>query len=325
MTGIFAAASAIVVALSTVAGTGAIAADYPTRPVNLIVAFTPGGPSDVLARIVGRQLEKLLGQAFVIDNRPGGAGNIAAEIVARAAPDGYTLLMGNNGLLATNQSLFKKLNFDGQKDFAPISLIGLQPNILVVNPKLAINSMAELIAYAKANPGKLNYANSGFGAAAHMSAELFKSEAKVDIVSVSYKGAAPALQDLIAGHVQVMFATSASVVGFLKAGTLRPLAVTTLKRFSLMPELPTVAELGLPGFDATTWHGLVAPAGTPRDVIATLNRATVQALRDPDTLRQLHDLGVEVNSSTPEEFAAYIRSEIPKWAAVVKASGAQVE
>jgi len=325
MTGIFAAASAIVVALCTVAGTGAIAADYPTRPVNLIVAFTPGGPSDVLARIIGRQLEKLLGQTFVIDNRPGGAGNIAAEIVAHAAPDGYTLLMGNNGLLATNQSLFKKLNFDGQKDFAPISLIGSQPNILVVNPKLGINSMAELITYAKANPGKLNYANSGFGAAAHLSAELFKSEAKVDIVSVSYKGAAPALQDLIAGHVQVMFATSASVVGFLKAGTLRPLAVTTLKRFSLMPDLPTVAELGLPGFDATTWHGLVAPAGTPRDVIATLNRATVQALRDPDTLRQLHDLGVEVNSSTPEEFAAYIKSEIPKWAAVVKASGAQVE
>jgi len=301
------------------------AADYPARPVNLIVAFTPGGPSDVLARIVGRQLEKILGQAFVIDNRPGGAGNIAAEIVARAAPDGYTLLMGNNGLLATNQSLFKKLNFDGVKDFAPISLIGSQPNILVVNPKLAVNTMAELIAYAKANPGKLNYANSGFGAAAHMSAELFKSEAKVDIVSVSYKGAAPALQDLIAGHVQLMFATSASVVGFLRAGTLRPLAVTTLKRFSLMPELPTVAELGLPGFDATSWHGLVAPASTPRGVIDTLNRATVQALKDADTLRQLHDLGVEVSASTPEEFAAYIRSEIPKWAAVVKASGAQVE
>jgi tripartite-type tricarboxylate transporter receptor subunit TctC len=325
MTGVFAAAFSLVVALGAGVATCAIAADYPTRPVNLIVAFTPGGPSDVLARIVGHQLERLLGQPFVIDNRPGGAGNIAAETVAHAAPDGYTLLMGNNGLLATNQSLFKKLNFDGERDFAPISLIGSQPNILVVNPKLGINSMAELIAYAKANPGKLNYANSGFGAAAHLSAELFKSEAKVDIVSVSYKGAAPALQDLIAGHVQVMFATSASVVGFLKAGTLRPLAVTTLKRFSLMPELPTVAELGLPGFDATTWHGLVAPASTPRDVIATLNRATVQALRDPDTLRQLHDLGVEVSSSTPEEFAAYIKSEIPKWAAVVKASGAQVE
>ena len=325
MTRILAILVAITATLSPCLDTRAIAADYPTRPVNLIVAFTPGGPSDVLARIIGRQLEKILGQTFVIDNRPGGAGNIAAETVAHAAPDGYTLLMGNNGLLATNQSLFKKLNFDGEKDFAPISLIGSQPNILVVNPKPGINSMAELISYAKANPGKLNYANSGFGAAAHLSAELFKSDAKVDIVSVSYKGAAPALQDLIAGHVQVMFATSASVVAFLKAGTLRPLAVTTLKRFSLMPELPTVAELGLPGFDATTWHGLVAPAGTPRDVIATLNRATVQALRDPDTLRQLHDLGVEVNSSTPEEFAAYIKAEIPKWAAVVKASGAQVE
>jgi tripartite-type tricarboxylate transporter receptor subunit TctC len=318
---------AVAVAVATGAGiaTQALAADYPTRPVSLIVAFTPGGPSDVLARIIGRQMEKVLGQPFVIDNRPGGAGNIAAETVAHAAPDGYTLLMGNNGLLATNQSLFKKLNFDGAKDFAPISLIGSQPNVLVVNPKLPIATMAELIAYAKANPGKLNYATSGFGTAAHLSAELFKSSAKVDLVPVSYKGAAPALQDLIAGHVQVMFATSASVVGFLKSGTLRPLAVTTLKRFSLMPELPTVAELGLPGFDATTWHGLVAPAGTPRDVIDTLNRATVQTLKDADTLRQLRDIGVEVAASSPEEFGAYIRSEIPKWAAVVKASGAQVE
>ncbi len=303
----------------------AMADGYPSRPVTLIVAFTPGGPSDVLARIIGRQMEKVLGQPFVIDNRPGGAGNIAAETVARAVPDGYTLLMGNNGLLATNQSLFKKLTFDGARDFAPISLIGSQPNVLVVNPGFPAATMAELIAYAKANPGKLNYASSGFGTAAHLSAELFKAAAGVDLVPVAYKGAAPALQDLIAGHVQLMFATSASVVAFLKAGTLRPLAVTTLKRFSLMPDLPTVAELGLPGFDATTWHGLVAPAGTPREVIETLNSATIETLRDAGTLRQLHDLGVEVSASTPEEFAAYIRSEIPKWAAVVKASGAQVE
>lgn len=317
---------AVFAAVAAVCGTAAaVAADYPSHPVTLVVAFTPGGPSDVLARIVGRQLEKILGHPFVIDNRPGGAGNIAAEAVAHAPTDGYTLLMGNNGLLATNQSLFKRLNYDAVNDFAPISLIGSQPNILVVNPKFPVTSMAELIAYAKAHPGTLNYANSGFGAAAHLSAELFKSEAKVDIVSVSYKGAAPALQDLIAGHVQLMFATSASVVGFLKAGTLRPLAVTTLKRFSLMPDLPTVAELGLPGFDATTWHGLVAPAGTPRDVVETLNRAMVQALADPDAVRQLHDLGVEVGSSTPEEFAAYIKAEIPKWAAVVKTSGAQIE
>jgi tripartite-type tricarboxylate transporter receptor subunit TctC len=305
-------ALALALTLSGLLPPRAVAAEYPTRPVSLLVAFTPGGPSDVLARIIGRQLEKILGQPFVIDNRPGGSGNIAAETVAHASPDGYTLLMGNNGLLATNQSLFKKIAFDGEKDFAPISLIGSQPNILVVNPKLGINSMADLIAYAKANPGKLNYANSGFGTAAHLSAELFKSQAKVDIVSVSYKGSAPALQDLIGGHVQVMFATSASVVAFLKAGTLRPLAVTTLKRFSLMPELPTVAELGLPGFDATTWHGLVAPAGTPKETIATLNRAMVQALADGETVRQLHDLGVEVGSSTPEAFAAYIKSEIPK-------------
>jgi tripartite-type tricarboxylate transporter receptor subunit TctC len=316
-------ASAFAVLAIVCAGTS-VAAEYPARPVNLVVAFTPGGPSDVLARILGRQLDKILGQTFVVENRPGGAGNIAAEAVARAAPDGYTLLMGNNGLLATNQSLFKKLNFDAEKDFAPISLIGSQPNILVVNPALGINTMGELIAYAKARPGKLNYGHSGYGAAAHLSAELFKSEAKLDIVSVSYKGAAPALQDLIAGQVQLMFATSASVVGFLQAGTLKPLAVTTLKRFSLMPELPTVAE-SLPGFDATTWHGVVAPAATPKPIVATLNRAIVQALAQPETLKQLHDLGVEVGSSTPEEFAAYIKSEIPKWAAVVKASGAQVE
>jgi tripartite-type tricarboxylate transporter receptor subunit TctC len=316
-------ASVFAVLAMVCAGTS-FAAEYPARPVNFVVAFTPGGPSDVLARILGRQLDKILGQTFVVENRPGGAGNIAAEAVARAAPDGYTLLMGNNGLLATNQSLFKKLNYDAEKDFAPISLIGSQPNILVVNPALGINTMGELIAYAKAHPGKLNYGHSGYGAAAHLSAELFKSEAKVDIVSVSYKGAAPALQDLIAGQVQLMFATSASVVGFLQAGTLKPLAVTTLKRFSLMQDLPTVAE-SLPGFDATTWHGVVAPAATPKPIVATLNRAIVQALAQPETLKQLHDLGVEVGSSTPEEFAAYIKSEIPKWAAVVKASGAQVE
>ncbi len=317
---------AFLAGLAVMAGAApAEAAGYPSHPVTLIVAFTPGGPSDVLARIIGRQMEKVLGQPFVIDNRPGGAGNIAAETVVHAAPDGYTLLMGNNGLLAANQSLFRKLSFDGARDFAPVSLIGSQPNVLVVSPGFPAATMAELIAYAKANPGKLNYASSGFGTAAHLSAELFKAVAGVDLVQVSYKGAAPALQDLIAGHVQVMFATSASVVGLIKAGALRPLAVTTLTRFSLMPDLPTVAESGLQGFEAVTWHGLVAPAGTPRDVIDALNRATVETLSDADTLRQLHDIGVEVAASTPEEFAAHIRSEIPKWAAVVKASGAQVE
>ena len=300
------------------------AADYPTRPVTLVVAFTPGGPSDVLSRLVGKQLEKILHQSFVIENRPGGAGNIAAESVARARPDGYTLLMGNNSILATNGALFAKLNYNAEKDFAPISMVGTQPNILVVHPSVPVHTVGELIALAKEKPGQLNYGNSGLGAAAHLSAELFKSEAHVNIVGITYKGAAPALQDVIAGRVQVMFATSASVVGHIKAGLVRSIAVTTLKRFSLMPDLPTVAET-LPGFDATTWHGLVAPAGTPPDVIETLHRATVAALNDPETRKRLADLGVEVAPNSPQEFAAYIKSEIPKWTAVVKAAGARLE
>jgi tripartite-type tricarboxylate transporter receptor subunit TctC len=300
------------------------AASYPTHPVTLVVAFTPGGPSDVLARIVGRGLEKTLHQPVVIENRPGGSGNIAAEYVAHAAPDGYVLLMGNNGILATNNSLFKNLKYDGAKDFAPISMVGTQPNILVVHPSVPAHSVAELIALAKKEPGKLNYGNSGFGAAAHLSAELFKSAAHVDLVSINYKGAAPALQDVIAGRVQVMFATSASVMGHIRAKLVRPLAVTTAQRFSLLPDLPTVAET-LPGFDATTWHGLVAPTGTPPDVIETLHRATVAALADPATRARLADLGVEIAGTSPQEFAAYIKSEIPKWAAVIKASGAKME
>jgi tripartite-type tricarboxylate transporter receptor subunit TctC len=302
----------------------ASAADYPTRPVNLIVAFTPGGPSDVLARIIGKKLGELLGQPFVIENRPGAGGNIAAQAVARAAPDGYTLLMGNNSILATNASLYKTIGYDAEKDFAPISLIGSQANILVVNPTLPVNTMAELIALAKAKPGQLDFASSGYGAAAHLSGELFKAQAHVDIVHVAYKGAAPALQDVIAGHVQMMFATAASVVGHIKDGLVRPLAVTTPKRTAILPDIPTVAELGIPGFDATTWHGLVAPAGTPRDIIEALNRATVAALNDAATRTALSDLGVDVQSSSPAEFSDYIKAEIPKWRAVVQAAGGQL-
>ena len=301
------------------------AADYPTRPVNLLVAFTPGGPSDVLSRIVGKKLEQLLGQPFIIENRPGAGGNVAAEQVARASADGHTLLMGNNSILATNAALYKKINFDPEADFAPISLIGSQANILVVNPQLPVRTMAELIAHAKANPGKVNYASSGHGAAAHLAAELFKAEAKIDIVHVPYKGAAPALQDVIAGHVQMMFATAASVVPHIQSGQVRALAVTTLKRTAVFPELATVDELGLKGFDATTWHGLVAPSRTPKDVVATLHRATVAALADAAVRKSLGDLGVDIVGNTPEQFSAYIKAEIPKWTAIVKASGATLD
>jgi tripartite-type tricarboxylate transporter receptor subunit TctC len=312
-------------ALSVLLGANAARADYPSRPVTLIVAFTPGGPSDVLARLVGRKLEQLLGQPFVIENRPGAGGNIAAELAARAAPDGHTLLMGNNSILATNASLYKKIGYDAEKDFSPISLIGSQANILVVNPAVPAKSLAELIAVAKAQPGRLNFASSGYGAAAHLAGELFKTQAHVDIVHVAYKGAAPALQDLIAGHVQMMFATAASVVPHIKDGLVRPLAVTTLTRTAVLPEIPTVSELGIAGFDATTWHGLVAPAGTPPEIVAALHRAIVEALNDPATRKALGDLGVDIVGSSPAEFAGYIKAEIPKWSAVVKAAGARLD
>jgi tripartite-type tricarboxylate transporter receptor subunit TctC len=301
------------------------AADYPTRPVNLVVAFPPGGASDVLARLLGRKLDQILGQPFVIDNRPGAGGNVAADAVAHATPDGYTLLLGNNAILATNAALYKKVNFDAETDFAPIGLIGSQANILVVNPALPVNSMAELIALAKANPGKLNFASSGHGLAAHLAGELFKAEAKIDLVHVPYKGAAPALQDVIAGHVQMMFATASSVVSHIRDGKVRALGVTTLKRTAVMPEIPTIDELGLKGFDATSWHGLVAPAHTPKDIIAALHGALAASLDDPDVKKSLADLGVDIMGGSPEDFSAYIKSEIPKWTAIVKASGARLD
>lgn len=301
------------------------AAEYPARPVTLIVAFTPGGPSDVLARIVGKKMEQLLGQPFVIENRPGAGGNVAADFVAHAAPDGYTLLMGNNSILATNEALYKHLNYNPGKDFIPITLVGTQANILVVNPDVPAHSLKELIALAKEQPGKINFASSGYGAAAHLAGELFRSEAKINIVHVPYKGAAPALQDVIAGHDQMMFATAASVIGHIQGGRVRALAVTTLKRTQILPDLPTMDEAGLKGFEASTWHGLVAPAGTPKQVIATLHDSAVKALHDPSVQASLGKLGVDIVGDTPTEFEAYIKNEIPKWTAIVKASGATMD
>jgi len=304
---------------------GAAAQAWPEKPVRFVVGFTPGGPSDILARALGQKLAESWAQQVVIENRPGAGGNIAAELVAKSAPDGHTWLLGNNSILATNQSLYAKLGYDPVKDFAPVALVAIQPNILVVNPNVAASSVKELIALAKAKPGELNYASSGSGAAAHLAGELFKSMTGVDMVHVPYKGAQPALTDVIAGQAQLMFATSASVIPYIKAGRLRALAVTTAQRSGTVPELPTVSEAGVPGFEAITWHGVVVPAATPRPLVERLNVDIVKVLRMRDLRERLESLGAEVAPGTPQDFADYIAREIPKWAKVVKDSGARAE
>ena len=294
-------------------------------PVRFVVGFTPGGPSDILARSLAEKLAGPLGQPVVVENRPGAGGNLAAEVVAKSAPDGNTWLLGNNSILATNQALYSHLTYDPVKDFAPVALVAIQPNILVVHPSVPAHSVRELIAYAKSQPGKLNYASSGAGAAAHLAGELFKTMTGVQMVHVPYKGAQPALTDVIAGQCQLMFATSASVIPYIKAGRLRALAVTTAKRSPSVPDLPTLAESGVPGFEAITWHGVVVPAQTPPATVARLNKAIDTALADPQLLERLNSLGAEVSPGSPQDFAAYIAREIPKWTKVVRDSGAKAE
>jgi len=303
----------------------ALAADYPAKPITLVLAFPPGGPADILGRTIGKKAGELLGQTFVIDNRPGAGGNIAAESVAKAAPDGYTLLLGDQSSLVANASLYKKLGYDASRDFAPITFIGTQANILVVNPSVPARTVSELIALAKANPGKLNFASGGYGVASHLSGELFKSRAGINIVHVAYKGTGPATQDLVAGHVQMSFPASTSVVGHIRSGAVRALAVTTAKRTAILPDIPTVAESGLPGFDLATWHGIVAPAATPKEILATLDRTIVAALHDPAVREALMKIGEDVVAGSQDEFAAFIKSETPKWRAIVKTSGAQLD
>jgi tripartite-type tricarboxylate transporter receptor subunit TctC len=300
-------------------------ARFPEKPVRFVVGFTPGGPSDILARALGQKLAEGWSQQVVIENRPGAGGNIAAEVVAKSAPDGYTWLLGNNSVLATNQFLYRKLGYDPVRDFAPVVLVALQPNILVVNPAVAVESVKDLIALARSRPGALNYASSGSGAAAHLAGELFKAMTGVDMVHVPYKGAQPALTDVIAGQAQLMFATSASVIPYIKAGRLRALAVTTAQRSATVPELPTLSEAGVPGFEAITWHGVVVPAATPAPLVEQLNGDIAKVLRMKDVRERFESLGAEVAAGTPRDFAEYIAREIPKWAKVVKDSGARAE
>jgi len=301
----------------------AVAQAFPDKPVRFVVGFTPGGPSDILARAVGQKLAERWQQQVVVENRPGAGGNIAAAEVAKSPADGYTWLLGNNSILATNAALYRSLPYDPVRDFAPVALVAVQPNILVVHPDLKINSVKELISFARSNPGKLNYASSGAGAAAHLAGELFKTMAGVQMVHVPYKGAQPALTDLLAGQVQLMFATSASAIPYVKAGRLRALAVTTAQRSPSVPELPTVSEAGLPGFEATTWHGVVVPAGTR--IVQQLNQELNAVLHDGELRDRLAALGAEVVTGSPHAFEEYIAREIPKWSKVVRDSGARAE
>ena len=301
------------------------AADSPAKPITLMIGFAPGGPSDVMARIITRKMEQILKQPLVIENRAGAGGSIAGAAVARAAPDGYTLLLATGSLLAINVSLYKNLGYDPEKDFAPITMVGTQTNVLYAHPTLPPQTISELITYAKANPGKLSFGSGGNGTPAHLAGELLKLEAKIDITHVPFRGTGPALQAVLGGHLPMAFNPPPPLLPHIRSGAIRAIAVTTLKRTAALPDVPTIAESGFPGFDATTWHGIVAPAGTPNEVVATLHRAAVGALNDPEVRTALTDLGVDVVADTPEEFRAYIKSEIPKWAAIVKASGAKVD
>ena len=311
--------------IATAVSNFALAQEYPVKAIRFIAPNLPGGPTDILARLIGQKLAESFGHPVVIENRAGAGGNIGTELAAKSAPDGYTIVTGNNATFGANVSLYKHLGFDPLKDFAPLVLVATQPNILVVHPSLPVTSVKQLIALAKARPGQLNYAGSGMGAVAHLAAELFKSMAGVDIVHIPYKSAGPALVDVIAGQNQLMFATSLSVQQHIKADKLRALAVTTAKRSRLMPELPTIAEAGVPGFEAMTWHGVLTTAGTPPAIVNKLSAEINRILQLPDVRERLGALGAEIIGGTPQEFAAHIKREIPKWAKVIKDAGVRLE
>jgi tripartite-type tricarboxylate transporter receptor subunit TctC len=300
---------------------GAAAQSYPSKPIRFIVPFAAGGGTDFVARIVGQRLNEALGQSLVIDNRGGASGAIGTELAAKAAPDGYTLLLGSAGPLTILPGLSPHLPYDSIRDFAPVTLVSSMPYLLVVHPSLPVKSVRDLIALARAKPGQLNFASPGNGSTTHLANELLKMLAKVDVVHVPYKGVAPALNDLLAGQVQFMSGDLSTVLPQVKAGRLRALAVTGEQRSPLVPELPTIAESGVPDYAASGWFGVLAPASTPRSIITQLNAVIVKGLMNADTRERLAALGGEVVANTPAEFAAYLRDDLAKWSKLIKAIG----
>ena len=301
------------------------AQNYPVKPIRLVSPYPPGGANDILARIIGQKLGENLGQQIVIENRGGATGNIGAEYVAKAAPDGYTILMGQASNLTINVSLMSKMPYDPVRDLAPVTLVATTPNLLVVHPSLPVRTVKDLVALAKAKPGSVNYASSGSGSAGHLAGELFKRVAHIDMVHIPYKGAAPALTDVVAGQAQIYFTSPISATPFVKGGRLRMVAVTSLKRSPSLPDIPTVAESGYPDIDVVSWWGILTPAGVPKEIIAKLHTEIVRVLALPEIKTKFADQGADVASDTPEHFAAYIKTEIAKWAKLIKELGVKSE
>jgi tripartite-type tricarboxylate transporter receptor subunit TctC len=313
----FAGVSVITLALGFIVSTHA-QSGYPNRPMKMLVGFAAGGGTDVAARVIAAPMSEILGQTIVVEDRPGASGLLAAQDLTKSDPDGYTMMMGSQTTNAVAPALYHKVTLDPAKDLAGVSLTSASPLVLVTNPSFAAHSVADVIAMAKANPGKINFGTGGVGTTPHMTAELFQYDAGIKMVHVAYRGEAGAINDLLAGNIPLMFANLSAVMGNLKAGTLRALAVTSAQRSPSAPEIPTVAESGLPGFECETWWGIMVPAGTPHDIILKLNAAAHQALNRDDTKKRYTDLGMVVRSDTPEEFDAYIKAEIAKWSKVIK-------
>jgi tripartite-type tricarboxylate transporter receptor subunit TctC len=313
-------------AIGLVAGANnAAAQNYPNRAITLVIPFAPGGSTSIVGRAIADKMSELLGEKVVVDNRPGAGGTVGTKAVAKSEPDGYTLVLGYTGTLAIGPSLYKSVGYDPRKDFAPIGLIGNAPNSLVVHPSFPAKTVAELIAYAKANPGKVNFGSAGAGTASHITGEYFAHSAGITLVHIPYKGTGPALTDLLGGHIPMAFAPIPASHPNVSAGKLRALAVTSITRSNLLPDVPTMVEAGLPGFDASLYYGLAAPAGTPRPIIDKLNKVLREALASEEVKKQLGNDGTEITPGTPEDYAAFIDKDEKKWAQLVKASGVEQE
>ncbi|WP_455555346.1 Bug family tripartite tricarboxylate transporter substrate binding protein [Comamonas sp.] len=310
--------------LATGMGTALAQDDYPSKPITMIVPFSAGGTTDILARIVGQALTVEMGQSVIIENKPGAGGNIGAQQAARAKADGYTVFMGTVGTHAINQSLYKKLPYDPIKDFAPLSRVATVPNLLVAHPSRPYKTVQEMIAYAKAHPGDVTYGSPGSGASPHVSGALFQSMTGAELTHIPYKGSAPAVSDLLGNQIAVMFDNMPSAIQHVRSGKLRPIAVTTAKRSPELPDVPTIAEAGVPGYEATSWFGLWAPANTPAPVLDKLYASLAKVLKDPAVVKKIADQGGDVVIDTPAEFEAFIKAEAAKWGKVVKESGAEV-